>query len=120
MFHTITFHGPEATTEANKGKLEIWAAAANRKYFTGEEWTNSMRRTYAMDVKRSYFGPVCEQNFMYDEKAALNIFGAESISQYETRMAMNGAWTHNFTMRNICLTERGILGWYQKLLKLAI
>lgn len=29
----ITFHGPEATTEANKERLEIWAAAAIRKYF---------------------------------------------------------------------------------------
>jgi hypothetical protein len=27
----ITFHGPEATTEANQVKWEIWAAAANRK-----------------------------------------------------------------------------------------
>jgi hypothetical protein len=47
---------------------------------------------------------------MYDEKAALNIFEAESISEYETRMAMNSARAHTFTMRNICLTERGYIG----------
>lgn len=69
-----------------------------------------MRKAYAMDVKRSYFGPLCERNFMYDEKDALNIFEAESISEYETRMTMNSARAHTFTMRNICLTERGYIG----------
>jgi hypothetical protein len=62
-----------------------------------------------MDVKHNYLGLVCGRNFMYDENAALNISDAESISEYETRIAMGTVQVRTF-MRNICLTEKGYIG----------
>lgn len=105
----IALHGREVTTEANRGKGKIWEAAANYKYFTGEEWAVAMKRACALDINRSSGRP-CGRNFTYDKNAIRSPFEAKLISEYETRMAAVSTTGSVFPMRNICLTEKGYIG----------
>jgi hypothetical protein len=109
----IEFRGLDAS-EAFQEKTTSWEAAAKGKYVTGEPWFNALRRTQAMDIKYNWQGQVYERNFLYQPGLCATSINPkkllETMAEEETRVVMTFIEKRHFSMRSLCVTEKGYLG----------